>query len=483
MASPIVALRFRETTPGVDTIAEHIKLIDQSGFVWWGWWKKETEDSQDEMLARVLPKGGQGNILLVDRSTSRMWSALCTGWTSNRPDVPAGSVPEYYRIYIPNIATFFRLKAIESVPYDEAVGNALLDRTIWEVGKETVGSQNSLALAASAGGRSCVLHLSDLHFGKDYGFKMQGEVGEIGDTRTTLTDCLVKDLERIGLRDDVAAVIVTGDFITAGDWKSKARSAALAEFDALRQALGINRNQIVAVPGNHDIVRYPEGHTLDVADQAVQNQTNVHHEREFRMFVDELVERGWRENLNYIRRVRLQSADLDICVLNSCTITATKWTEYGYVGTNGIDLIQQLNAQPVERPTFRFLALHHHLLPVADIEAPNSKGVSLTLDASKLLEEAQQAGVQVALHGHQHIPKITRYQNVPLRMVSQMPPVHIVSNGSTGAKRLLNGERNTYCIFKLSNAGLDLHLRELRPDAVVGMSLFEGGLNIAPISP
>jgi hypothetical protein len=35
------------------------------------------------------------------------------------------------------------------------------------------------------------------------------------------------DLERIGLKNDIAALIVTGDFVSRGDWRDRVRQAAL----------------------------------------------------------------------------------------------------------------------------------------------------------------------------------------------------------------------------------------------------------------
>jgi hypothetical protein len=35
-----------------------------------------------------------------------------------------------------------------------------------------------------------------------------------------------------------------------------------------------------------------------------------------------------RASPNYVRRLHLEAVDLDVCVLNSCTIAATEWTEY-----------------------------------------------------------------------------------------------------------------------------------------------------------
>ena len=141
----------------------------------------------------------------------------------------------------------------------------------------------------------------------------------------------------------------------------------------------------------------------------------LQHEREFRTFADELIDRNWKELLNYVRQISLATIDVQVCVLNSCTIAATEWREYGYVGTGGIDAIRTLARMPIARPTFRFIALHHHLLPVAEVEVPASRGATLALDASIILAEAQAAGVHVALHGHQHKVKLAVSDPMPCR--------------------------------------------------------------------
>jgi hypothetical protein len=251
----------------------------------------------------------------------------------------------------------------------------------------------------------------------------------------------------------------------------------------LRGVLGLQPEQIIAVPGNHDIVRYPKGSPADIAAIVLNNQTTYQHERDFRTFVDELIGRNWKDSLNYVHRIRLKEADLLLCLLNSCTIAATEWTEYGFVGTSGIDAIGTLRDEPINRPTFKFVALHHHLLPVAGVEAPNSKGVTLSLDASDLLDASQGAGAHVALHGHEHMPRIARYQTVPLRGATATPPLHVISNGSAGGKRTPGSERNAYCLFELRADNLHFWMRELRFDAKEGGSLYEGALDAKPHMP
>jgi Calcineurin-like phosphoesterase len=480
MAASVIVLRFRDTTPGVDTIAAHLELLGRHGAVWWGWWRKETEAA----TAGDVPREPE-EVLLVDRSTRRMFRAACERFSARGIEVDPREVPEYYRRHIGEIEGFFRLTRIEETSYDDHLGDRLGERTMMRMGEPSAGPTEHLAGTAQAAGHSSILLLSDLHFGTDYGFLTQGERADIGDGRHTLTDCIVADLERIGLKNDVAAVIVTGDFVTRGDWNDRVRSAALAEFDSLRDVLGLTQHQIIAVPGNHDIVRYPDGAQIDIRELAVAGQTNLQHEREFRTFVDELVGRNWKLSLNYVRQISLGPIDVQVCVLNSCTITATKWREYGYVGTGGIDAIRTLSRMPIERPTFRFLALHHHLLPVAEVEAPASQGVTLALDASVILAEAQAAGVHVALHGHQHKAKLVTYMNLPLSGAALGHPIHVVSNGSAGAAvaRLPNGHNNTYCVFSVEHTKLRLRIRELRTSAQPGAQLFDNLLGIVPTPP
>ena len=386
--------------------------------------------------------------------------------------------------HVEETAGVFILRKIEDLNYDEVLADAIREQTFLWIGAVSDPALGHVATAAEAPGRSCVLHLSDLHFGKDYGFRLQGEDVTIGDGRQTLTDCIVADLDRLGLVNDIAAIIATGDFMTYGNWASAPRRAALIEFETLRKRLGLEKNQIIALPGNHDVVRYSDPGQVDVRENAVEKQANYEHETMFRTFVDELIGRDWKASLNYVRRIHLGNADLDVCVLNSCTIAATEWTEYGYVGRNGLDAIADLARQKVERPTFRFLALHHHLLPVSNVEIPKSKGVTLTLDASDILAAAQRSGVHVALHGHQHKPKIAMYQSISLNGDEAGAPIHVVANGSAGAKnsRLPPGERNTYCLFRLRADAIDLWIRELRLDAVAGAPVFHGALPVAPVT-
>ncbi|KAB0266019.1 metallophosphoesterase family protein [Microvirga brassicacearum] len=482
MAPPVIALRFRDTTLGVDTIEAHRVIIDREGAVLWGWWKKDFEEDHLAYLNTLLTE--PRDIFIVDRSTERMFRATAVRWLAGQPEQSdLTMVPEYYRQHVSLVFGWFYLTKIEDEPFLEDLSRQFGDHTLLKVSSVENLPAKKTVTSASISNKSCVLHLSDLHFGADYDFSPQGERQPIGGSKRTLTECITADLTRLGLVDDIAAVVVTGDFITGGDWSDEIRGQVLDEFEALRKNLQLDRDQIIAVPGNHDIVRYPKDSGISPEAISGRNQTNNKHEREFRTFVDELTGRRWQEPLNYIQRVKLRNADILVCVLNSCTILATEWTEYGFVGDKGLDALELLKTEIVERPTFRFMAMHHHLLPVADVEAPNRKGVTLSLDASKLLDVAQQVGVQVVLHGHQHMPRLAKYQTIPLMGGPASHPLHVVSNGSTGGARRPGSERNTYCVFRPGEDGVALWMRELRPDGRPGVSLYTGSLDALPAVP
>ena len=60
-------------------------------------------------------------------------------------------------------------------------------------------------------------------------------------------------------------------------------------------------------------------------------------------------------------------------------------------------------------PTARMAVLHHHLIPVRELDVPRpGTPVSLTVDAAELFSELQERGFDSVLHGHQHLPFFMR---------------------------------------------------------------------------
>jgi hypothetical protein len=140
----------------------------------------------------------------------------------------------------------------------------------------------------------------------------------------------------------------------------------------------------------------------------------------------------------------------------------------------------------VSKPTFRVISLHHHVVPVNKVEAPDSKGVSLTLDAVDILDAGQRAGFHFLIHGHQHLPRVSKYGRIPSRGEGDIPTheMFIISGGSAGVVASRRGaERNTYTVLLLGSKGVRLVMRELRTDAKGGATLYDVPLEVTPAMP
>jgi hypothetical protein len=106
---------------------------------------------------------------------------------------------------------------------------------------------------------------------------------------------------------------------------------------------------------------------------------------------------------------------------------------------------------------------------VAEIERLEENGVSLTLDASGLIQAAQESGVRLALHGHQHSHKIAKYAGVYYRDGKWRgldEEVYVLASGSAGAneRRLPRDTPNTYTILDFGESGTQVVMRTLRLD-------------------
>jgi hypothetical protein len=116
MAAPRLVLRFRELTPGIDTINEHLRILRRRRFVWWGWWKKETEpDHSDELstLESEVSPEVPVDAWLIDTSAERLHLATVVEVRRKLSHSETTRIPAYYRKNIDEIPAWFRLSKIQ----------------------------------------------------------------------------------------------------------------------------------------------------------------------------------------------------------------------------------------------------------------------------------------------------------------------------------------------------------------------------------
>ena len=106
-----IALRFSNNfAPEAGTIAEHQKLIDELGYVWYGkLGSRISSKVKDDILAIEDPR-----ILLIHSgSTGRYWAYI----DKIQNEVPSlEGIPSYYRDQAKGFSTWFKVKRFQEAP-------------------------------------------------------------------------------------------------------------------------------------------------------------------------------------------------------------------------------------------------------------------------------------------------------------------------------------------------------------------------------
>ena len=242
------------------------------------------------------------------------------------------------------------------------------------------------------------------------------------------------------------------------------RELARLLLEDLASKIGVPKNLFFMVPGNHDIVRHSEGNAAAVQDYLL----HYDHEEGFRALREEFCEVYRLSPLNYIARVRFERKTLVFALLNSPYLNErVSFSEYGFVGDDADNVFAIIKS--VDSPdVLKILVLHHHLLPVYERELLGSEGkISLTLDAAKILRQAQEANICLVLHGHEHAIKRMQYSSWSAAMLPSMDKLGrslaLYAGGSIGVKssRLPSDELNAYGLIDISGQQPALRVRRV----------------------
>ncbi len=481
-------LRYRD--PGPKTIPQHQAIIARDGAVWWGWWRKEGIEPNGLDLLEKYADRSSFPVALVDRDAPAMSLAECTRLVydvgGGRFACPAPeSCPEYYRNE--SCAAWFLLTGITplgSASYNATFGGLPVGNpTLYESrkgkdGKQSVFPRPGWDLTPVVTTGSKILHISDVHFGSFHGYPVARASGARRPREIPLHDVLLENLEEDS--DDIGVVVLSGDCLSRGE--NSAITALETFLEELSAGLNLEAKNFVIVPGNHDF------HILDSEDYLPT--TDYSHERDFRRFMENFYGRP-KVDLERLQRFRTPAGwDLTFMALNSARLRDIASKEYGYVGRHRYsEMLNYARSVLGSRPLMsekRMLTtvLHHHLSPVPQTELlPPAGRISLTVDAAELKDAFQEAGVQLVLHGHQHLPFIEASrrgvrQSGRLVMPPEGETVHILGMGSTGAgvEALADELReNSYGVYEPSEGGLKVRIntfnRVRRPEIYMDTTL------------
>lgn len=482
--------RFRDLV--AETIPSHRNILAQHNYVWWGWWKRPTEDARRPIwtaIEQTLAQSGTLDVGLFDSGSGKVYGARVA---EVRPPAEDGSavpvsalpederdkIPEYYR-ESPFSRAWLKLIAIDAAPVDffgqyslmepppvreldavvrDRLRNKVLsgadelrqmDTTIWEVRpREDTDHEESiiLSLPGPHGPISgepvrlksdVILHLTDLHFaaGSHRGKHAWGLEGE--GNRRTVADALVAALEKEKL--EVGAIFVTGDLTFIGaDEEFKAAHASLGK---LMGALDLGPESIIVVPGNHDIqwstdVSYVDSAPLVNAPEAAR--------RNYEGFYRRLYKHAPNGALSMGRRFMLPTGlTLEVAALNSSSLQTGRnfLAGMGRIDEHALEDVSNALDWVDHAPTMaiRLLALHHHLVLTEDFEPAEGyyRGFGLAVDAPRIQRMAASRGVQLVLHGHKHRAFLWKSGvfNLPeyARQHYRLGELSVIGGGSAGS--------------------------------------------------
>lgn len=491
----LLALRFRDLAG--PTIDEHRAVIDQHGYVWWGWWSKPFEQVPRDVFAHFadeIAAHGEVEWLLVDSGNDEVYRAHVTEIHYSPSSASEGSpdvhrTPAYYSRQ--EYRAWFRITGIEDATEEDLTANSYEEpapstfdddphrlafngkrvfsikellsrhRTIYFLRKARTGDPSHLASLAPSEPVSAfmaralerpshyVVQVSDPHFGERHAFARTSD-----EVHRNLALQITDDLEALYPGIPPAAVILSGDFTWQGkpdefDWAREFVSD-------LRSVLGLEPFQFLPCPGNHDIQWAAE--TIGYDPSAMVTAAPQSAQANYLQFAKQAVGLELAPGKLAIGRHLLLSngVALDILALNSSQLEQKDFAGYGFISSTQLkEAVAAMNWKPDNKGArYRVIVLHHHVVPVVSVETISriDARYSLTLDAGELLYRALELNVDLVVHGHMHQPFAAIYGRVGAGQLPSSRRVAIQAAGSAGveAKHMPSGVgRNSYLIYEL----------------------------------
>jgi len=312
-----------------------------------------------------------------------------------------------------------------------------------------------------------LVHLSDPHFGwaERDGKSVFMHRFYDSENSNALSAELAGELTR-AMRDryrvEDVVLVISGDLTYTG----KREEFVLVENFLLElcDSLGLRRDQVVLVPGNHDVDW----------QLAMMNRTERfdHYLGFVRRFYGKDVFKAlyplvqWdfdiestRPEANEIVYYK-RHGQLLVVGLNSC-IYETEQNHYGFIGLKQLDYVDRLLEQ-VSGPVVKVAVMHHHLHPFPELlETQKDKEVwvdtSTVRDAGLVEQRLEQMGFDLVLHGHKHKPQLRETlvtdrlaeRNTDTRSLARSLIVSGAGSVGVNAKELEQNEANHFALIEV----------------------------------
>jgi 3',5'-cyclic AMP phosphodiesterase CpdA len=265
-----------------------------------------------------------------------------------------------------------------------------------------------------------------------------------------------------GMNLKIGLLILSGDLTTRAD-TGNLINIGLPFLKELTEILKIDRDQVIIIPGNHDIPL---------------KDSNFHyysHETAFKLFLEKFYDDDTKEITGIDKFILPGDKLIDILRINSARLRKKEEMNYGYVEWYYYkNLLNKLIDQ--DSKSLKIAAMHHHLVSVPyeenlDPDYPEG-GISITLDSGRVIEGLQKFGFKCVLHGHQHLPGITKIArgrtpiDSSLQISGLEENLYIMASGSAGViERRFSSQMkyNSYSILKILDDKIELQVRQYNP--------------------
>jgi predicted phosphodiesterase len=298
-----------------------------------------------------------------------------------------------------------------------------------------------------------VVHLSDIHVGLDYPYKLPEPVpGRQEQGKKSLAQLLSNDLMSLGLKGRLDAVILSGDFT---------QTASIDEFRSARRVvseilteIGAEAVPLAITPGNHDVVWDPTSGMARVEALSGASRENYETFREL-MKLDGASAVDLRCVVS-----RSGKALLQIISLDSNFVEGPKAAGIGYVNDDCFVRAEALLADEAnKRARYQreyevvrtWVVVHHHVFPASPLtlEEIQRKKLTVLANSSDVLAFANRVRAEMVLHGHEHQPTVTIARRWPAEIRREFQAVVAIGAGSVSAIKSNLGpfSRNQYFIL------------------------------------
>lgn len=308
-----------------------------------------------------------------------------------------------------------------------------------------------------------VVHLSDLHVGRYYRHRLTWKGHSLNASAASAGELLKRDIESLKLVGRIDALVVTGDFV----WEGVRFEEYLRAMDVLveiQEALAIKRSRVHLVPGNHDIAWNPG------VEAATSHVAEASHE-----FFDAFLKQFFGKANSPVMSIASRNGRrrLQILGLDSNAVEGPKAAGIGYVSLENLDRVSKMaeDGKHNEEETVRWVAVHHHLIPVTSTSLDDAlaKRASVMANAAGVLDWALRMNVECILHGHEHQPYIATMRPWPAPNSGSAPVVTTVGAGSfgVGASHLGPFARQHYYILQRRRTSMVIFSRCIGDNGVL----------------